>query len=62
MPSEELKRGIPKAIPTGEKIKYTEEEKKQHDRDFEKILREYGVLKENQSISNGKICEKRENI
>lgn len=48
--SEELKRGIPKAIPTGEKKEYTDEEKKQHDRDFEKILKEYGVLEENQTI------------
>ena len=52
--SEELKKGIPKAIPTGEKIKYTDEEKEQHDRDFEKILKQYGVLKENQSIKDMK--------
>lgn len=50
--SEELKKGIPRAIPTGEKIEYTAEEKEQHDRDFEKILKEYGVLKENQSIKD----------
>ena len=48
--SEEQKRGIPKAIQTGETIEYTAEGKEQHDRDFEKILKQYGVLKENESI------------
>lgn len=50
--SEELRKGIPKAIPIGEKIEYTEEEKEQHDRDFEKILKQYGILKKNQSIKD----------
>lgn len=54
--SVELWLGIPKAEPTGEIVEFTEEEKKQADRDFEKILREYGVLKENESI------DKMENI
>ena len=36
----------------GEKIEFTEEEKKQHDEDFEKILKQYGILKENQSIKD----------
>ena len=31
-------------------IAETAEEKEQHDRDFEKILKQYGVLKENESI------------
>ena len=52
--SEELKRGIPKARPTGEKKEYTAEEKEQHDQDFEKILKEYGVLKKNESIKDMK--------
>lgn len=50
--SEELRKGIPKGIQTGEKIEFTEEEKKQHDEDFEKILKQYGILKENQSIKD----------
>ena len=45
--SEELKRGIPKAIVTG-KFEFAEEEKQQKEEDFEKILKEYGVLKENE--------------
>ena len=52
--SEELKKGIPRAIPTGEKTEYTAEEKKQHDNDFEKILKQYGVLKKDQSIKDMK--------
>ena len=48
--SEELKKGIPKAIQIGEKIEFSEAEKKKHDEDFEKILKEFGVLKENESI------------
>lgn len=52
--SEELRKGVPKAIQTGEKIEYTEEEKERHDRDFEKILKEYGVLKKSQSIKDMK--------
>lgn len=45
--SEELKRGILKGRVTGERKIFTEEEKEKHDRDFEKILKQYGVLKEN---------------
>lgn len=56
--SEELKRGIPKAIPTGKKIEYTEEEKEQHDRDFEKILKAAGVMKEHESIKDWEHKEK----
>lgn len=52
--SEELTKGIPKAIPMGEKVKFTEEEMKKHDKNFEKILKEFGVLKENQSIKDMK--------
>ena len=50
--SEELRRGIPKAIPTGEKVIFTEEEKRKHEEDFEKILKQFGVLKENESIKD----------
>lgn len=47
--SEELKRGIPKAIVVG-KVKSTKEEREKSRKDFERILREDGVLKENESI------------
>ena len=47
--SEELKKGIPKAIVQGKKG-FTPEEREQHDAEFEKILRECGVLGENQSL------------
>ena len=50
--SEELKRGIPKAIPTGKKIVFTEEEKKRNRMEFEKILKEFGVLKENETLKD----------
>lgn len=50
--SEELKRGIPKAIPTGEKVIYTEEEKEQHERDFERILKEAGVMQEYETLAD----------
>jgi hypothetical protein len=49
--SEELKRGIPKAIVVG-RVESTVEEREQYDRDFEKMLKELGVLKENQSIKD----------
>lgn len=50
--SEELKRGIPKATPIGAPTKFTKEEMEKNDADFEKILKEAGVLKENQPISD----------
>lgn len=49
--SEELKKGIPKAIVRGH-VEFTPEQKEKHDKDFEKILKQYGVLKENQSIKD----------
>ncbi len=49
--SEELKKGILKGKVIG-KTEYTEEEKRKHDSDFEKILKEAGVLKENESIKD----------
>ena len=48
--SEDLRRGIPKAIPTGKKIEFTEEEKKRNRMEFEKFLKEKGVLKENETL------------
>lgn len=56
MPSEEFVRGIPKAIVMGH-IEYTQEEKEKHDRDFEKILKQSGVLKENESIKDLKYLQ-----
>ena len=49
--SEELKRGIPKAIVVG-KVESTAEEREQYDIAFEKMLKEMGVLKESQSIKD----------
>lgn len=51
--SEELKKGIPKGKVIG-KVEFTAEEKEKHDDDFEKILKEFGVLKESDSIKNMK--------
>lgn len=50
--SEELRKGIPKAIPTGKVIEFTEEERRKNDSDAEKILKRVGVLKDNESISD----------
>lgn len=49
--SEELRKGIIKGVTTGH-VEFTKEEKEQHDKDFEKILKHAGVLKENESIKN----------
>jgi len=46
--SEELKKGIPKAIFKG-MVKPTKEERQKDDEDFDIILKQYGVLKENES-------------
>lgn len=51
--SEELKKGIPKAIVTG-KTEFTAAEKEKYDADFEKILKQNGILKENESIKDFK--------
>lgn len=44
MPSEELKKGIPKAIVVGQ-VEFSDKEKAKNKADLEKIFREYGVLK-----------------
>ena len=54
--SEELKRGIPKAIVVGH-VESSDEERIQHDRDFTKILREYKVINENECVKDGKIIK-----
>ena len=48
--SEELRRGIPKAIPTGKKIEFTEEQKRRNDEEVERLLKKIGVLKENETL------------
>ncbi len=50
--SEELKKGIPKAIPIGKKREFTEEEKEYYDMEFERILKKCGAMKENESIKD----------
>lgn len=52
--SEELKRGIPKAVSMGKIKEFTDEEREQYDKDFEKILKKAGILKENESIKDMK--------
>lgn len=47
--SEELKKGIPKAIVIG-KVKSTKEEREKSRKELEKLLREDGILGENESI------------
>ena len=49
--SEELRRGIPKATITG-RVEFTEEEKARHKQQCEEILKEMGVLGENDSIDD----------
>lgn len=59
--SEELKREIPKTMPTRKVTKYTDEEKAQHDRDFEKILKAvYDSLRMETDLRDGKevLCSK----
>lgn len=41
--SEELKKGIIKAIPTGERIEFTEEEKKRIEKQTEEMFKFFGV-------------------
>ena len=48
--SEELRRGIPKAIPTGKKIEFTEEQKRRNEENVERLLKKFGVLKENETL------------
>ena len=49
--SEELKRGIPKAIIVG-RVEFTEKEAARHKREFEEILKEMGVIGEKESIDD----------
>ena len=49
--SEELRKGIPKGRITGHR-EMSREEKEKADRDFEKILKAAGVLKDNESIKD----------
>lgn len=49
--SEELKRGIPKATVVG-RVEFTEEEKARHNKEFEELLKEMGVLGADESIDD----------
>lgn len=55
--SEELKRGIPKAIPIGEEA-LTPDEIRQNEIHFTRILQEAGVISENQCLRGSKIVNK----
>lgn len=44
----------PVAENTGEYTEFTEEEKKQNDRDFEKILKEFGVMEQDETLDGWK--------
>ena len=52
--SEELRRGIPKAIPIGERRVLTQEEKDKADSDLLEILKEYGVVDKNETVESWK--------
>lgn len=54
--SEELRKGILKPIVTG-RIKFTAEEKRNHDEMCEQHLRHIGVLKDDKSIRDMKKIE-----
>ena len=47
-------KDIPKAIPTGKVYETTEEERELCDKEFEKFLKEIGVLKETDDIKDFK--------
>ncbi len=49
--SEELKRGIPKAIVTGH-TEFTEEEKKKNEAAVEKWFKSQGIIKEDEHLSD----------
>lgn len=49
---------IPQPIVTGH-IEFTEEEKKENDRKTEMILKEYGVIGEDDIIRDGKVIKKK---
>ena len=50
--SEELKRGIPKAIQAGDRIIYTEEEEQRIKREFERILKAEGAMLPDESLDD----------
>lgn len=52
MVSEEIKKGIPKAIRTGKFEPITEEDKERCNREAERVLKQLGILKENESIED----------
>lgn len=48
---------IPKPVEGAVCKEFTQEEKEQHDRDAERILRDFGLLKPNERIENGKVVK-----
>lgn len=50
--SEELKKGIPKAVATGTHTNFTQEQCAQHDKILEDILKKIGALEKNQTIKD----------
>lgn len=42
--SEELKKGVPKAIVTG-KVEFSAEEKERHTKELENMMKSFGILK-----------------
>ena len=49
--SKELNNGIPKAIVIG-KSDFSDDDKAKHDKEFELMLKQFGVLSEDQSIED----------
>ena len=52
--SEEIKYGVPQAVITG-KVKFTEEQRRKNDQNFEKLIKDKGVISEENFISDGRV-------
>lgn len=48
---------MPKTIEGAARKEYTPEEKRQNERDMERIMRKLGVLKPDERIENGKVVK-----
>ncbi len=49
---------IPKPVPLGPAVIFTDEQKKRNDAEAERILKKYGVIKPDETIKNGKVIKK----
>ena len=47
-----------KPVPLGTSVVFDDEQKAQNDTDFEHILREYDVIKPDETVKNGKVIKK----